>query len=245
MEKGGAAFGVFVAIPSPAIIEMCGHAGFDFAIIDTEHGAISADCLENMIRAAEASGISPFVRVRNCLPESILMALDRGAMGIVVPHLTSPEQALAASQACRYYPLGNRGMSAAGRAAGFGKMPPDEYFAKANREVIFMPMIEDIAGIENIDAILAVKGIDMILVGSGDLSQACGVPGQPMHPKVQELVGNVYSAAQKAKVAFCAIAKDRAMIEMWKSKGVNCFIAGDDQRIIFGALSTLFQSVSS
>ena len=128
IQDGGVAYGVLVALPSPVLIEMSAFAGFDFVIIDREHGAISPETLENMIRAAEASGICPFVRIRDSQPESVLVALDRGAQGIVVPHVKDPQQASRVARACRFHPRGNRGMSAAGRSSGFGTLPPSEFF---------------------------------------------------------------------------------------------------------------------
>lgn len=243
MEKGEIAYGILVALPSPIIIEMTAYAGFDFAIIDLEHGAISVESLENMIRATEATGLCPFVRVRDSQQESILLALDRGAQGIVVPHLKSPEQALMVSRASRFHPMGSRGMASAGRSAGFGALSPEEFFNTANQETILMLMIEDKEGVEQIDEILSVEGIDMIMAGAGDLAQAYGYPGQPSHPKIREIISKVFATAQKAGIPFCAIVKDITGANIWKEKGVNCFLVGDDQRIIFNAFATLLASI--
>jgi 2-keto-3-deoxy-L-rhamnonate aldolase RhmA len=243
IKNGGVVYGVLVALPSPVLIEMSALAGFDFVIIDQEHGAISPETLENMIRAAEATGICSLVRIRDSQSESILAALDRGAQGIVVPHMASPEQASQVAQACRFYPRGNRGMSAAGRSSGFGMIPPTEFFDMANDETFLMPMIEDQEGVEKIDQILAVEGIDAILAGAGDLAQAYGVPGQPSHPRTQEMVAKIFTAAQKANVPFCAIVKDSAGTKDWKERGAKCFLTGDDQRIIFAAFKNLIRSI--
>jgi len=244
MKRGNSAYGVLVALPSPALVEMAGFAGFDFVIIDQEHGAISPETFENMIRAAESSGTCPFVRIRDSQPETILGALDRGAQGIVVPHVNTPEQALKISKACRFHPRGNRGLAAAGRAAGFGFMPPAEFFSTANEETILMPMIENREGAERIDEILSVEGIDLVMAGAGDLSQAYGVPGQPLHPTTQEVVTKIFLASKKAGVPFCAITRDSSSAKQWWEKGVRCFLAGDDQRIIYGAFQSLLKSVT-
>jgi len=243
IKQGGVVYGVLVALPSPILIEMSAFAGFDFVIIDQEHGAISPETLENMIRAAEATGICPLVRIRDSQPESILAALDRGAQGIVVPHMKDPEQASEVAQACRFHPKGNRGMSAAGRSSGFGTLPPTQFFETANDEIILMPMIEDQEGVEEIDQILTVEGIDAILAGAGDLAQAYGVPGQPLHPKTQEGVTKIFDASQRAGVPFCAIVKDGAGAKGWKERGAKYFLTGDDQRIIFGAFKNLIGSI--
>ena len=243
IKNGGVAYGVLVALPSPALVEMAGFAGFDFVILDREHGAISPETLENMVRAAEASGICPFVRIRDSQPESVLVALDRGAQGIVIPHMNDPQQASRVARACRFHPKGNRGMSAAGRSSGFGTLPPSEFFEMANDAIILMPMIEDQEGVEKIDQILAVEGIDAVLAGAGDLAQAYGVPGQPSHPRTQEMVAKIFTAAQKANVPFCAIVKDSAGAKNWEERGAKCFLTGDDQRIIFAAFRNLISSI--
>jgi 4-hydroxy-2-oxoheptanedioate aldolase len=243
IRNGEVAYGVLVALPSPMLIEMSALAGFDFVIIDQEHGALSPETLENMVRAAEATGISSLVRIRDSQSESILAALDRGAQGVVVPHMKNAEQASEVTRACRFHPRGNRGMAAAGRSSGFGTVPPSEFFAVANDETFLMPMIEDQEGVDKIDQILAIEGIDAILAGTGDLAQAYGVPGQPSHPRIQEIVAKIFAASQKANVPFCAIVKDSAGTREWKDRGAKCFLTGDDQRIIFSAFKNLISSI--
>lgn len=243
MQKGEMVYGIVVAIPSPLVVEMAAFAGMDFAIIDLEHGAISLETFENMVRAAESSGICPFVRIRDSQPETILSALDRGAQGVLVPHMKTPVQASIVSQACRFYPRGNRGMAAGGRSSGFGTLAPAEFFTRANAETLLMPMIEDKEGVENIDAILSIEGIDIIMAGPGDLAQSYGYPGQPAHPKVQEAVTTVFAAAQKAGVPFCAVAGNTETAKQWREKGARCLLIGDDQRIVFAAFKHLLASM--
>ncbi|HEY9576233.1 MAG TPA: aldolase/citrate lyase family protein, partial [Pseudobacillus sp.] len=140
-------FGIFCSIPNPLVVEMIGHAGYDFVIIDTEHASINPETVENMIRAAEVVGLTPFVRVSENNDGAILRALDAGAKGVVVPHIRTVEDAQKAVQASRYYPLGIRSLNG-GRPAAFGKESLTDYIEQANQEIMVILMIEDSKGIE-------------------------------------------------------------------------------------------------
>ena len=113
-------YGAFVPMPSPAVVEMCAHAGFDFVILDREHGAAGTETIEHHVRAADAAGIPSIVRVPGRAPEHALHALDAGANGILMPHVIVPEDASAAVGAAHFPPRGIRGMSTSTRAAATG-----------------------------------------------------------------------------------------------------------------------------
>jgi 4-hydroxy-2-oxoheptanedioate aldolase len=168
-------------------------------------------------------------------PETILRVLDAGAQGIVVPRVQDAAQARCAVRASRYHPLGQRGISG-GRTTGFGTIGLQDYMAQANREIMVVAMIEDVAGVENIDAILAVPGIDMILEGAIDLSQSLGVPGQAQHPEVQAAIRRVAAACTAHGVPFCAIPRAPGQHEVWCEAGVRAFLLGDDRGVSFRAL---------
>jgi staphyloferrin B biosynthesis citrate synthase len=171
------AFGLFCSMPSPVAVELIGEADFDFVIIDTEHVLVNPETLENMIRAAEAVGVTPLVRVSDIDPKEILRALDGGAQGIVVPRVENGAEMRRIVAACKYHPAGSRSLNG-GRPGSFGKQSLADYCAKANHEILVVPMIESLAGMENIAEILSVPGIDLVLEGAADLSQSCGLPWQ-------------------------------------------------------------------
>ena len=171
LAQGKTVFGLLNSIPSPLLVEMIGYAGYDFVILDLEHVCVNPETLENMVRAAECAGMTPLVRVPNAAPEAITRALDCGAQGIVVAHVRSRSDAEQAVAASRFYPLGNRGITG-GRTTGFGTIDLPTYFNRANAEIMVVPMIEDKEGVDNLDSILSVSGIDMVLEGAIDLSQS-------------------------------------------------------------------------
>jgi 4-hydroxy-2-oxoheptanedioate aldolase len=234
-------YGLLNSIPAPLLVEMIGYAGYDFVILDLEHVNTNPETLENMIRAAECAGLTALVRVPGMDAGAILRALDSGAQGIVVPHVRSRAEAGAAVSASRYHPLGQRGISG-GRTTGFGRLDLPTYFEQANAELLVAVMIEDRAGVENIDAIVSVPGIDLVLEGAIDLSQSYGAPGQAQHPDVQAAILTIADACQKHGVPFCAIPRLPEQNEYWRQRGVHAFLLGDDRGVAFRAFKAHLQN---
>ena len=235
LADGKTVFGLLNSIPSPLLVEMIGYAGYDFVILDMEHVCVNPETLENMVRAAECAGMTALVRVPNAAPETILRALDCGALGIVVSHVRSRADAEQAVAASRYHPLGSRGISG-GRTTGFGAIDLPTYFERANAEIMVVAMIEDREGVDNLEAILSVAGIDMVLEGAIDLSQSYGVPGQAQHPGVQMAIDRIASACDRQAVKFCAIPRAAEQLSRWKERGVQAYLLGDDRSVSFRAL---------
>lgn len=227
--------GLFCSTPAPVVVEMIGCAGFDFVIIDTEHALVNPETLENMVRAAEVVGLTPLVRVAENAPGPILRALDAGAQGVVVPRVRSRADAEQAVRANRYHPKGERSLNA-GRSVRFGAVDLPESLRKANAEVLVVVMIEDAAGVEAIDDILQVPGVDLVLEGAADLSQSLGVPWATRHPRVREALLRVREAAHARGVPFCAIPRADEDLNFWKEQGVRAFVAGDERGVAFRAL---------
>lgn len=243
LEAGQRVYGLLNSIPEPLLVEMIGYAGYDFVILDLEHVGINPQTLENMIRAAEGCGLTPLVRVPGVEPKTILRVLDAGAQGIVMPCVQDGEQVRRAVLASRYHPLGERGISG-GRTTGFGTLGLQDYMALANREIMVVAMIEDAAGVANIDAIAAMPGIDMILEGAIDLSQSLGVPGQAQHREVQSAIHRVAAACAAHGVPFCAIPRVDGQHEAWCEAGVRAFLLGDDRSVGFRALKANLKNYS-
>lgn len=235
LAAGNTVFGLLNSIPSPLVVEMIGYAGYDFVILDMEHVCVNPETLENMVRAAECAGMTALVRVPNTAPETILRALDCGALGIVVPHVRSGADAEQAVAASRYHPLGCRGISG-GRTTGFGTIDLPTYLERANAEIMVVVMIEDRNGVDNLESILSVPGIDMVLEGAIDLSQSYGVPGQAQHPSVQAAIGMIAFACYQHEVKFCAIPRTADQLTRWKERGVQAYLLGDDRGVSFRAL---------
>ena len=177
LGKGGVVLGTFMFTYSPTVMEILGHSGFDFVIIDTEHaptGISDTITLEHIIRAAEVSGTVPLVRLPERSKVMTQKALDAGAKGIVVPWVQTKEDAEEAVKDTKYPPMGHRGSCFLTRPTGYSSKFTPDYWESANRNTMVIPLIENQKGLDNIEDILSVPGIDFIFFGGRDYSMSCG-----------------------------------------------------------------------
>ncbi len=193
--SGQPAFGVSVMFPSPQVVEMVGRLGFDWVLIDCEHGSISPESVELMVMAAELAGLTPIARPWTNSPEAILRLMDRGVMGVQVPHVNTAADARRAVESVKFHPLGSRGLAAGTRPAnyGFGVSAAD-YVRQANRETLVCVQLEETEALQNLGEILRVDGVDVFFVGPSDLSQSMGHPGRSDMPEVREAMDQAFAA---------------------------------------------------
>jgi 2-keto-3-deoxy-L-rhamnonate aldolase RhmA len=193
------AFGVSVMIPSPQIVEMVAAAGFDWVLLDCEHGTLTLESVELMAMAAEAAGITAIARPSSRSPEHLLQVLDRGVLGVQVPHVNTPAQAREVVQAVKFHPAGRRSLAAGTRAARYDAHGSLADYAKAaNDATLIAAQIEDVEALENLDALLQVEGIDVFFIGPSDLSQSMGHPGNPKAPPVAKAIDEALSRMRAA-----------------------------------------------
>lgn len=191
--NGEVVYGTFFKICSPDVVEMLGIAGFDFIIIDTEHGNFSPVDVANMVRVCENAGISAIVRVHMAIAEDVLHALDSGADGVQIPSITNMDVAQQVCTSTKYYPEGNRGLSLTQRAAMYGKWNKDmSYYDYSNSKTLVAVHVENCAMAEKVEELCKIPQIDVIFVGPGDLSQSLGKPGQLNDPEVVALIENIF-----------------------------------------------------
>ena len=225
LRNGGVVFGCFVPLPSPEIIEICAVAGFDFVLLDAEHGRVGPENAYEMILAAEANGIPAFARIGQNDRQVILKFLDIGISGVLIPQTNTPEEATRAVQAMRYYPRGLRGL-AGGRSFGFGLAgDPKDLVPKINDRVLSMVQFEHIDALANLDALLAIPDLDLLFVGPNDLAQSMGFPGQPGHPEVQAVIDRVTAAAAGGPVALGTVAVDAAATQRQLDRGFRMVVS--------------------
>ncbi len=177
LHEGEVVFGGIVTRYAPDTVEILGALGYDFVMIDCEHGPATLDQVEHMVRAAESFDITPIARIPDHAEQTILRFLDCGLQGIIVPHVNTGEQAAAVARAARYHPDGYRGV-ATGRTHDYGiGVSRSEATAWINAQVLVIPMVEDIEAVNNLDDILQVSGADVLHVAPSDLGQSLGNPG--------------------------------------------------------------------
>lgn len=207
LASGQTVVGSFAYVPSAKLTEIIGLLGFDFVVVDMEHGPIDTSIAEDMVRAAELTGVTPLIRVTRNSPELILRALDIGAQGIHVPDITTAEDARSAAASSKYGPVGRRGLAGV-RAADYGlKQPLGDYAPAANRETMVIAHIESERAVQNLDELLAVDGIDVYYLGPEDISNSLGIPGQSKDPRVVKLVEDgIRKIVGAGKMAGCIVA---------------------------------------
>lgn len=230
--------GPLLRMPNETLVELTGHVGMDFVLIDTEHGPGDQIPLAAHLTSADAVGLPALVRV-GALGE-VLRALDLGAAGIVVPHVSSAAQAEAAVRAARYPPRGDRGFATYSRAARHGLATAAEHLAVAEATTVLIAMIEDRAGVDAAADIAAVDGVDALFVGPADLSVALGHPGQTSHPEVTEAIAAVRRAAEGAGIGVVGIVPDVATGRARFAAGCTIVVYNT-----LAALGTLFSELAT
>lgn len=239
---GETTVGTFQLIDSPMASEMAGVAGMDFVIIDQEHGPLTAETSVAMCAAAERGGASPIVRVRNNTESEIQRALDIGAAGVEIPQIETQEDAEAAVEHARFDPLGSRGLSPyvrAGRYTG-----SENYTEEQNEQTTVIIHIEGERGVENLDEICAVEGIDVLFLGPYDMSQSLGIPGQVQDERVEELMQEVCDRAADYGKVVGTFADSPEMANKWIDAGAQYIAYSVDGTILTFAYEDIVDSVN-
>jgi 4-hydroxy-2-oxoheptanedioate aldolase len=214
--------GVFLGLPSPTLTELMGLAGFDFVILDTEHGVFNPPVLEDCMRAATAASLPCIVRIPRLDAASIQSALDIGADGIQVPQLETAQEAADAVRFSHFPPSGERGHSSTTRAAQHGCLTRAEVIANAAANTLVAVQIESRAAVEDLDTILQVPGVDVVFIGTGDLSLELGYDS-PNHPGIQALVDEMVPAIVAAGKVAGVFLSDWAQLAHLQELGVRYF----------------------
>lgn len=238
LKNGDCVYGPFMKTSDPMFVEAAGLAGFDFVILDTEHGPVEVESQQNNVRAAEARDTVPIMRLKDKAENTIGRALDIGVYGIQVPQISTAEEAREVVKFAKFYPYGMRGVCRFVRAADYSAMDRYEYF-ESSKDILIILQLEGIDAIKNLDEILEVDGIDILFIGPYDLSQSLGVPGQVNNPKVVEAMKHIVEKANaKDKVIGCFVDTLDDM-EMWKSLGLQYLSYSVDVGIFYEACKAI------
>ena len=239
LARGEVVFGSFVGIPSPGVVELLAYAGLDFVVIDAEHAPMDIAVIEAMVRAADAADIDTLVRIQHIDETEIVRYLDLGVLGVQAPHTDTADQLRAAVRAVKYYPMGMRGMGFA-RAAQFANTPQAraDHIEASNRETMIVCQIESKEGVENLPELLTVDGVDVFFIGTSDLSQSLGYPGQRTHPEVQKAVDRVFDLVTKSNRV---LGTTNADLEGYVKNGARYITSLDAKLLMTGAHQFLDQ----
>jgi 2-keto-3-deoxy-L-rhamnonate aldolase RhmA/pimeloyl-ACP methyl ester carboxylesterase len=212
---------LLVKMPCAAQIESAGLAGFDFVVVDIEHGPASGLELEHHMRAAQAAELPALVRVPSADPAEVLAALDAGATGVVVPHVLDAAGAEAAVVAAHYPPRGRRGVATSTRAGGYGAVGLRDHLRRAREETCVIVQIEDADAVPRADEIVAVPDVSAVLIGATDLSVSLGRADAPSHSEVDAAITEILAAAGRAQAAVVAVAGDAEQAARWRARGAS------------------------
>jgi 2-keto-3-deoxy-L-rhamnonate aldolase RhmA len=243
LQRSEFVIGPFMNCSYGAFIEIVGMAGFDYAIIDMEHGPLEVETAEDLCRAAQGVGLSPIIRVRKNDPPQIQRALDIGSAGVQVPQIETGEGAQAAVRAAKYVPLGMRGLSFFTRAGDYTVHGLSGITDRLNEEQLVIIHVEGVTGLQNLDAIIAVPHIDVVFLGPYDLSQSFGIPGQVNDPRVVRGMEEATAKIRAAGKAAGTFAGDAATAKRWIDAGVQYISLGVDVGIFANACRDLVAQV--
>jgi 2-keto-3-deoxy-L-rhamnonate aldolase RhmA len=219
--------GSFINLGSALTAEIAGNCGYDWLLLDHEHGAGSDETLRQQLQAAGCTASVPIVRIAYNEIARFKRALDLGAHGIMVPWVNTAAEAAAAVSATRYPPRGVRGVAKFNRGAGFGTTF-EEYYTHAHEWITLATQIETPEGVANADAIAAVDGVDVLFVGPTDLSYTMGIRDQLSHPKFVEALKQVADAARRHGKAAGILVQTQDMVEKCRDLGYTFMALGSD-----------------
>ncbi|MHA1157973.1 MAG: HpcH/HpaI aldolase family protein [Alphaproteobacteria bacterium] len=243
LQQGEVVVGPFVIIPSVPLIDTLGHAGMDFCIIDTEHGPVSPESATDLVIAAQGTGVAPIIRVGANEERLILRTLDIGADGVQVPQINTIEDAQRVIHAAKYAPLGARGMSVFTRAGDYYAGQGVGHTDKQNDETMIVVHIEGQRGLDNLDEIMTVEGIDVLFLGPYDISQSLGVPGDVRSAKVEAALKEAAGKARAKGRAVGSYAKDVEMGKWLIDLGVQYLSINVDATIYMQACEQIARAL--
>ena len=244
LQAGQLLMGTMLAdIRQPSIMQILKNAGFDFVIIDNEHGAFGIESIADLSRMARILGLTPVVRVPDLAYPYVAQSLDAGAQGIMLPRVTHPDQVRQVLDIMKYPPMGKRGTAMSRGQTDFRAGPLMENMAYANSQSLLMIQIETAESLQHLDEIVQIEGVDSLFVGPTDLSISLGVPGQSDSPLLISSIERVIASC-KAHGVFSAIqANDLNYARQWVERGMEIISYASEIGLLTAAASTGIQQI--
>jgi len=206
--------GTWSSLSSPNVISVLGSSNLDFVIIDMEHSSSNYETVENMVKSSLASGIAPIVRTYDDSSQNLQRTLETGVQSIMIPHVKTKEAAEKIIKSCKYLPEGNRGLSPYTINHNYTHENIDKSLIEANKNIFIGILVEGVEGLNNLEKIVEVEGIDLIYLGLFDLSLSVGLPGQLMHKKVLDEIIRCQKIISSKSILAGSMATDLNYINM-------------------------------
>ncbi|ABE36408.1 hpcH/HpaI aldolase/citrate lyase family protein [Paraburkholderia xenovorans LB400] len=241
LRAGERLIGTFVKTPAPAVVEVLGRTGIDFAVLDAEHAPFDRTHVDACVLAGYAVGLPVLVRLRAASAQAVQSVLDLGAAGVIVPRVNDVATAKAMRQACEYSDAG-RGFSNSPRVGNYGTLEQSALVAQERQRPIVICQVEDAAAVERIEDLAALDDVDGFLLGRADLAVSLGC-GSLQDPAVQRAVDRVVAACRSAQRAAGIFLGQAAEIPEYIDKGVHFFVVGSDQSAMLSYFRAVARSV--
>jgi len=235
IASGKTMLGTWCEIPSPEFINVLAKAGMDFVIIDMEHGAMDYEKAGKMVMAAQVEGCNALIRVPTNTESAILRALEVGAEGVIVPHIETAQEREKVVGAVKFPPLGTRSLNPYTRAGGYKSQ--QGFTKNENKRTVTAILVESLQGIENIDEIVNDKNLDIVYMGSYDISAALGVPGDTKHTKVINTITSLTKVIHKHKKVSACLFHNEEDLRFFKKIGVKMLCYKVDTGIVYDEVS--------
>jgi len=236
LKAGQPAFGVISTTDDPQLAELFGIAGFDYYMLDAEHGLIDPVQAVNVIRVCESTNMTPMIRIGPKDPKLVLQYLDAGMMGIMMPGLETVQEVKMLVESVKYAPLGKRGL---GFSRASGHMPSPEYIDFSNEQTMVIIQFEDDKLLSIFPELCGVKGLDACLIGPRDLSNNMGFPDGPNHPEVQTVIDDAIRIMNKEGLIAGITAGTHADAEYQIQRGATMILAAAQSLVLAGSKSFL------
>jgi 2-keto-3-deoxy-L-rhamnonate aldolase RhmA len=243
LNAGETLTGCWLNLGSSVTAEIVGLAGFDWVLIDLEHGAGEPKDLLHQLQALEHTGAAPIVRVESVAKQRIHRVLDVGAEGVMCPQIKTIEDAETAIKGIHYPPFGHRGVAKMVRATGFGKQF-DQYRQLTHENLLGIIQIETKEAVDQVEAIAAIEGVDVLFIGPADLSMSLGIFGQLDHPTFTAALDRILTAARNAGKATGILLFDPAEFEKYQAMGIQLIACSSDATFVANGAADLAKKLN-
>lgn len=240
--QGATTHGIWCSVASSFTAEIVASAGYDYACVDLQHGAVDYSSMLPMLQAIKLHNVTPIVRVSWCEKWMIMQALDAGAFGVIVPMIDTAEDAAEAASACRYPPVGHRSFGPTRVSIANGTADPDEL-----GRVACIPMIETEQGMKNLDEIAATRGVDALYIGPGDLALSMGLPPRPAQPipEHEAAIEQIREACADSGIASGIHCASGAEARRRRQQGFTMVTVGNDSALLRKAAADALETAST
>lgn len=248
IRAGETVFGGGVVLPHPSVVALYADSGLNFVWLDLEHTLTSPERIGSLVQHARLAGITPIVRVPGFVPGLIRALLDNGTQGIILPFVENPDEVEQLVATCCFHPRGRRGIASPLLANDFTKTSVLDHVTGSDTEILVAIQVESVTGVERVEEIVEVDGLDVVVVGLVDLSISCGFPGEVLHPRVVDAAQHVIDAATASGVTagvagFGAPSRGSSLGE-WQTRGARFFQLFGDLELLAEAVEREVASIS-